>query len=161
LSYSARGGHGYGNQRRGSSFGYPGKSKRQSLHSNNTINELDHERPAISTAFSPGIIVKVPATFTQPSIVGTLPHMEIPKQAFQIAQLLSNRNQLELQLIDPTNQNIFRFKVSKQEDLDPEMTEQPPDNNIILANQSYSSFEYVNGLRAELSKFGLTLIAEG
>jgi hypothetical protein len=85
--------------------------------------------------------------------------MEPKKQALQLAQVFSTRKELKLELIEP-NQNILRFKVTKKEDPDPEIIQQPIDNTV-LPNQSYASFEYVNSLRSELAQFGLSLITQG
>lgn len=163
LSYNARGGHGYGQQSHhnsGSPHYGPKKAKQPSFKvpSNKTLSQLDDERSVISTAFTPHILVQIPATWTQPSAVGQLPNMEPRKQAFQLAQVLSTRKQLELQLIEP-NQNILKFKVSKIEDPDSEIIEQQQDNTI-LPNQSFASFEYVNSLRFELGTLGFSLIAQ-
>ncbi len=164
MGYNARGGHGYGQQSHHNSGAphYSQKKPKPTFKAPAPNNELDREKSNISTAFSPAFLVKIAASWTQPSLVGRLPPMESKKAAFQLVQVLANRKELELELIE-SNQNILRFKVSKQEDPDPnnpEITEQPPEN-IILPNQSYASFEYVSNLRSELAQFGYSLIAEG
>ena len=162
MSYNARGGHGYGQQSHHSGAPHYGqrKAKQPTLKvpSNKTLNESDQDRSENSIDINPRILVKIPATWTQPSLTGELPTMDVKKQAFQLAQVLTTRRTLELQLIEP-NQNILKFKVSKIEDVDSEMIQQPPDN-IILQNQSYASFEYVSNLRSELSHLGYSLTPE-
>ena len=162
MSYNSRGGHGYGQQNHHSGVPHYGSRKAKQSNfkvpSNKTLNKSDQDMPENSTTFNHQILVRIPSTWTQPPIVCTLPNIEPRKQVFQLAQVLSTRNQLELQLIEP-NQNILKFKVSKIEDSDPELIQQPLDNTV-LPNQSYASFEYVSNLRSELSNFGYSLTAE-
>jgi len=163
LSYNARSGHGYGQQSRHSGTPHYGQSKAKQptfkVQSNKTLNESDQDRPENSTTINYQILVRIPSTWTQPSLVGTLPNMEPKKQAFQLAPVLSTRKTLEFQLIEP-NQNILKFKVLKMEVLDdPEIVEQPL-ANMILPNQSYGSFEYINSLRSELAQFGYSLVRQ-
>jgi hypothetical protein len=162
LSYNARSGHGYGQQSRHSGAPHYGqrKAKQPTLKvpSNKTLNDSDQDRSENSIGINPRILVKIPATWTQPSLTGELPTMDVKKQAFQLAQVLTTRRTLELQLIEP-NQNVLNFKVSKIEDFDSEIIEQQQDNTI-LPNQSYPSFEYVISLRSELAQFGYSLVRQ-
>lgn len=163
MSYTSRSGHGYGQQNRhNSGANYYGQRKTKQSNfkvpSNKTLTQQYNEKPENSAAFNSQILVKVPATWTQSSLSGTLPNMDVKKQAFQLAQILATRKTLDLQLIEP-NQNVLNFKVSKIEDSDSEIIEQQQ-NNTILPNQSYSSFEYVSSLRSELAQFGYSLVRQ-
>ena len=162
MSYNARSGHGYGQQSRHNSGAlHSGQKKAKQptfkVPPNQALNQIDHEMSSISAVFTPHILVKIPASWSQPSLTATLPNMEPRKQAFQLAQVLATRKTLELQLVEP-NQNVLKFKVSKIEDPDSEVLQ--PLDNPVLPNQSYSSFEYISNLRSELSHFGYSMTAE-